>query len=205
MTVIGVTGPTGAGKTTVLTVLARRGFEVVDCDRLYYALLRTDAAFRHALEEAFGPVFLPDGSLDRRGLAAKVFGDSRELARLNAVVYPTVYAAVEQKVKNCSQLGLAIDAVNLVESGIGALCTLTVAVTAPPEVRRKRIMARDGLDVERAMARIAAQKPDSYYREHCDLVLENTEDNQEKFERQAEETLAKLLREVEENNECTEY
>ncbi len=66
MIVLGITGPTGAGKTTALEVLAELGFEIVDCDALYYQLLRTDEFLRRALEEAFGPVFLPDGSLDRR-------------------------------------------------------------------------------------------------------------------------------------------
>ena len=78
MTVIGVTGPTGAGKTTLLGMLEQAGFQIVDCDRLYYALLRADEGFRRQLTDAFGPVFLPDGSLDRPALAARVFGDSGE-------------------------------------------------------------------------------------------------------------------------------
>ena len=153
MTVIGITGPTGSGKTTALAALERRGFEVVDCDALYYRLLQTSAALRRDLEAAFGPVFLPDGSLDRRTLAARVFGDPEELERLNKVVYPAVYAAVEQKIRNCTRKGVAIDAINLVESGIGRLCQVTVAVTADPAVRLARIMARDGLDRRRAQAR----------------------------------------------------
>lgn len=177
MTVIGVTGPTGAGKTSVLKVLAQAGFEIIDCDQLYYDLLRTDASFRGKIAEAFGPVFLPDGSLDRPALAGKVFGDSRELERLNAIVYPTVFATVEQKVKNCSQLGVAIDAINLIESGLGGLCSRTIAVIAPPEVRLRRIMLRDHLTEQRAAARIAAQKPDDFYREHCEIVMENGEDD----------------------------
>ena len=159
MTVIGITGPTGSGKTTALAALERRGFEVVDCDALYYRLLQTSAALRRDLEAAFGPVCLPDGSLDRRTLAARVFGDPEELERLNGVVYPAVYAAVEQKIRNSTRKGVAIDAINLVESGIGRLCQVTVAVTADPAVRLARIMARDGLDRRRAQARIDAQKP----------------------------------------------
>ena len=72
MTVIGVTGPTGAGKTTLLGMLEQAGFQIVDCDRLYYALLRADEGFRRQLTDAFGPVFLPDGSLDRPAQAANI-------------------------------------------------------------------------------------------------------------------------------------
>ena len=193
MMVIGVTGPTGAGNTTLLSMLEKRGFLVIDCDKLYYELLDSDQSFRQALERAFGPIFLPDGSLDRPRLAARVFGDSRELARLNAVVYPAVYAAVEQKVRDCSQIGVAIDAINLIESGLDALCTRVAAVTAPPEMRLRRIMARDRIDEKRAADRIAAQKPEQFYREHCDSVLENPTGDREAFEKAAEVFLRDLI------------
>lgn len=177
MTVLGLTGPTGAGKTTALEVLADFGFEIVDCDALYYQLLRTDGWLRRSLTDAFGPVFLPDGELDRRTLAKRVFGDQRELDKLNAVVFPAMSAAVEQKIRKCSQKGLAIDAVNLVESGMGRLCAATVAVTAPPALRLRRIMARDGLTEAQARARIQAQKPDRWYAAHCGFLLENREED----------------------------
>ncbi len=193
MTVIGITGPTGSGKTTALRVLGRMGFEIVDCDALYYELLRESPELREALEGAFGGVFLPNGELDRRALAARVFGSPGELDRLNAIVFPAMYAAVEQKIKSCTQKGVAIDAVNLVESGIGGLCGLTVAVTAAPGPRLRRIMARDRLDDGRAGARIAAQKPDQWYRECCGFALENRAESREAFERLAGRFFADLL------------
>lgn len=181
MIVIGITGPTGAGKTTALEILAEMGFEIVDCDALYYQMLRTDAALRQSLTDAFGPVFLPDGQLDRKALAKRVFGDPAELAKLNDIVFPAVSAAVEQKIENCSQKGLAIDAINLVESGMGRLCDATVAVTAAPSVRLRRIMARDGLTQKQAQARIDAQKPDGYYKDLCTYLLENQAESKEGF------------------------
>ena len=182
MTVIGITGPTGAGKTTALEILAEMDFEIVDCDALYYQLLRTDENLRQGLRDAFGEVFLPDGSLDRRTVARRVFGDERELAKLNGVVFPAVSAAVKQKIHKCSQKGLAIDAVNLVESGMGRLCGATVAVTAAPAIRMRRIMVRDGLTEEQARARIEAQKPPDWYRDNCTFLLENREEDREAFE-----------------------
>lgn len=198
MIVIGITGPTGAGKTTALQVLAELDFEIVDCDALYYHLLRTDAALRRALTDAFGPVFLPDGSLDRRTLAKRVFGSGAELAKLNGIVFPAVSAAVKQRIKNCSQKGLAIDAINLVESGMGELCDATAAVTASPDIRLRRIMARDSLTREQAQARIDAQKGGAWYQSQCTFVLENQEEDREACRALMREFFKNILEQIEE-------
>lgn len=197
MTVIGITGPTGSGKTTALEVLEKLGFEIIDCDALYHRLLRTSPALRRAIADAFGGVFLPDGSLDRPRLAQRVFGDSRELDRLNAIVNPAVAGAVEEKIRISEKKGVAIDAINLVESGLGRLCDVTVAITAPPEVRLRRIMERDGLAEDRARARIAAQKPDRFYRKSCSYFLENRTGSRGEFETLVREFFENLIFDME--------
>ena len=193
MTVIGLTGPTGAGKTTALGVLESMGFDVVDCDALYYDLLKTDGDLRKRLEDAFGNIFLPDGQLDRRGLGRLVFGDAAALERLNAIVFPAVTAAVRARLAACEGRGLVVDAINLVESGLGELCDFTVALTAPAEVRVRRIMARDGISEDYARRRVAAQKNDSYYRRHCTLVLENRAGSRAEFEQLIREFFQDIL------------
>ena len=193
MTVIGITGPTGSGKTTALAALERLGFQVVDCDALYYRVLDRDRALREGIQKVFGPVFLPDGKLDRPALGDIVFGDPAALDRLNALVYPAMSAAVGQIIENCSGKGVVIDAINLVESGLGDLCDWTVALTAPPEVRLRRIMARDGISEERARARMAAQKPDRFYRRHCTFLLENRAGSRAEFDRLVEDFFKGLL------------
>lgn len=195
MTVIGLTGPTGSGKTTALAALERRGFQVVDCDALYYRVLERDQSLRRGIREAFGDVFLPDGQLDRRALGDIVFGDPAALERLNALVYPAMSAAVGQIMENCTKKGLVIDAINLIESGLGDLCDWTVALTAAPDVRMRRIMARDGISEERARARIAAQKPDKFYRRRCTFLLENRAGSKAEFDRLIDSFFADLLHE----------
>lgn len=182
MTVIGITGPTGSGKTTALAALERLGFQVVDCDALYYQLLARDQNLRQGIREAFGQVFLSDEQLDRRALGDIVFGNPAALDKLNALVYPAVSAAVKQKIENCTKKGLVIDAINLIESGLGDLCDWTVALTAAPDIRMKRIMARDGISEKRAKARIAAQKPDKFYRRNCTFLLENRAGSKAEFD-----------------------
>ena len=128
-----------------------------------------------------------------RTLAARVFSDPAELEKLNAVVYPAVNAAVEEEIARWGEKGLAIDAINLIESGLGRRCGLTVAVTADPSVRLRRIMARDGIDEARARARIAAQKPDEFYRRHCGFTLVNQAGSQREFETLAAEFFDAVL------------
>ena len=85
MTVIGITGPTGAGKTTVLKEIEALGGAVIDCDAVYHEMLESDRALQESLERAFGPLRDGQGAIDRKKLGALVFGDPAKLERLNAI------------------------------------------------------------------------------------------------------------------------
>ena len=198
MTVIGLTGPTGSGKTTALRVLEGMGFMVIDCDALYYELLKTDGELRRRLVETFGNVFLPDGQLDRRTLGTIVFEDSGQLRRLNAIIYPAMDQAVAARIAACRGRGVVIDALHLIESGLGRRCDVTVAITAPPQIRLRRIMERDGINESYAQKRIDAQKKDAYYRKHCSFLLENRAGSRAEFEALIREFFADILLDTEE-------
>lgn len=195
---IGITGPTGCGKTTLLRAIAARGGYVIDCDALYYELLAAPegAALRRALQAAFPAAFDENGALVRKTLGALVFSDAQQLARLNDIVFFHVGQAVRARLAQQRTAGrqlCAIDAINLFESGLAALCDTTVGVLCSREVRLARIMARDGLTREYAVLRIDAQPPDSFYLTRCTDILRN-DATPERFRRAANQYLNTIVK-----------
>lgn len=175
--IIGITGGTGCGKTTALEAVTQLGGTVIDCDRVYHELLARDDALLAAIEARF-PGVVENGSLQRKKLGSIVFSDEQALLDLNAITHSAVRAEVQRLLTPAPELA-AIDAIGLFEGGLAALCDITVAVTAPEEARIARLMARDGISVEYAAARIAAQKSPAWYAQRCDYVLENHGDAQD--------------------------
>ena len=160
MKVIGITGPTGAGKTTALRVLEKMGALILDCDVVYHDLTLSCVPMREELKETFGPdIFGSDGSLRRKALGAVVFDNPAALERLNAITHRYVAQAVRGSLVQAAREGrsaAAVDAIALMEGGLGELCDATVAVVAAPETRVRRIMAREGIGEEYARLRVAA-------------------------------------------------
>lgn len=199
MILIGITGPTGAGKTTLLREVEALGGAVIDCDAVYHELLEHDPILQHELERRFGPLRGENGSIDRKRLGAIVFGDPEKLAQLNAVAQTATVDRTRALVEECRRQGralAAIDAIALVESGLDRLCSATVAVTAPPEVRVRRIMAREGIPEDYAWSRVRAQKPEAYFRGHCGHVLANDCASAEEFSVRAKALLQTILQQT---------
>ena len=172
MLILGVTGGSGAGKTTVLLEAQRRGALILDCDEIYHELLATSGKMLSEIDEAF-PGAVENGVLNRKKLGNIVFGDPAALKRLSALTHRHVKKEVRRRLKQSDAPLAAIDAIGLIESGLGRLCDATICVTAPLEARVRRIMAREGISESYARARIGAQKPDSYYIKHCTHHIEN--------------------------------
>ena len=170
--IIGITGGTGCGKTTLLKEIEARGGLVLDCDRVYHELLTRDDSLLKAIEARF-PGVVEEGTLQRKKLGAIVFADSQALADLNTITHGAVKAEVVRRLETAPALA-AIDAIALFEGGLAELCHVTVAVTAPEEQRVARLMIRDGISEEYARNRIRAQKDSDWFSERCDYTLENS-------------------------------
>ena len=175
LTIIGITGGTGCGKTTALDTLRDMGGLVIDCDAVYHELLRDSEALRADIDRRFPGVF-PQGSIDTKDLGAIVFSDEKALADLNAITHKFVGIEMTKRLsdwaKNAGTL-VAIDAIALVESGVGNICKATVGITAPTDKRISRLMKRENITKEYAQLRIAAQKPNEYFEDVCDYTVSN--------------------------------
>ena len=169
--VLGITGGTGCGKTTLLNVIRDRGGLVLDCDAIYHQLLTTDHSLLAAIEERF-PGTVENGTLQRKKLGAIVFNDPAALLDLNAITHAAIKAEVLRRLESAPRLA-AIDAIALFEAGLAPLCTTTVAVTSATAARIERLMARDGISEEYAKNRISAQHDEAWFRDKCDHILEN--------------------------------
>lgn len=197
MTVIGITGPTGAGKTTALHALADLGAAVIDCDGVYHDLTENSAPMLDELRRRFGDgIFDSDGALQRKVLGTIVFGDEGSLADLNAITHRYVNDEVDRRLDQARGEGrpaAAVDAIALLDSDLRDKCHCTVAVTAPDEVRVRRIMARDGIGEEYARLRLAAQKPVEYFEHNSDYTLRNDGEDPAEFYRRARALFESLI------------
>lgn len=169
--IIGITGGTGCGKTTLLGEIQARGGLVLDCDAIYHELLTRDAALLAAIDARF-PGVVESGGLNRKKLGEWVFSDEQALLDLNAITHKAVKAEVVRRLASAPALA-AIDAIALFEGNLAELCDVCVAVTAPEEARVARLMVRDGISEDYALARIHAQKSGAWFAQRCGHVLEN--------------------------------
>ena len=169
--ILGITGGSGCGKTTLLKQVQALGGLVLDCDEIYHRLLREDEALLRAIGARF-PDTVSEGTLQRKKLGQQVFSDPQALEDLNRITHGAVKQEVLRLLESKPALA-AIDAIGLFEGGLGELCDLTVAVTAPREDRIRRLMARDSISREYAEKRLNAQPSDEWFRERCDYYLEN--------------------------------
>lgn len=171
--ILGITGGTGCGKTTLLDVVRELGGLVLDCDSIYHQLLNRDPHLLSVIASRF-PDTVTSHGLDRKKLGNIVFHDSTALADLNHITHSAVRKEVERRLNHAPDL-VAVDAIALFESGLDGLCDFTVAITASQEARIARIMARDNLSREYALARIQAQPSSQEFATRCDYLLENND------------------------------
>ncbi len=170
--IFGITGPTGAGKSTVSQYFARLGVNVVDADALYHTLIKVGMPCTKELTSVFGVcILLPNGDVDRKKLGEIVFCDTGKLNTLNKITHKYIKAELI-KTFGTSPV-CAIDGAVIIGSDIEAMCDYMVVVVADEQTRLNRIINRDNISEDSARKRIASQKDNDFYIKHADFVIEN--------------------------------
>lgn len=177
MVVIGLTGGSGSGKSTVAALMEQRGIHVIDADKIGKFVVEKGRPALDEIVEEFGDgVLFENGDLDRKKLASIVFTNKESLKKLNAITHKYITEIVKEELAANKADISAIDAAVLKESGIISMCDHVIAVIADKDVRVKRIMARDGITEQSAIDRINSQEPNAGYIQYADFVINNSGD-----------------------------
>lgn len=169
--VVGLTGPTGAGKSSVTAVAEELGFKVIDCDRFARIAVEKGSDGLAAVVGVFGDDILnDDGSLNRASLAQKAFSTPSNTELLNQTLLPYVVKLINSEINTERVL---LDAPTLFESGANSICNEVIAVISDEKTRKARIMERDGIDETAAELRMSAGKPEEFYIEKTDNIVYN--------------------------------
>lgn len=173
--IIGLTGPTGAGKGYVAEQLKKWNCAVIDTDKIARELTEKNSPFLCVLAENFGHDILNgDGSLNRKALAARAFADKPSQLKLNSLMHPEIIRISMERCINALENGAAaavIDAPLLFECGADEHCDAVISVTAPREIRLQRIMQRDNITREEALRRMAVQQEDNFYTSRSQFIV----------------------------------
>lgn len=178
--VIGLTGQTGAGKSTVSAAMEKCGCGIIDADKISRELVEPKTDCLKMLTNAFGcDIINKDGSLNRKKLAEKAFSSKENTKLLNEITHPYIVKLTKQRIAEYFANGCDIvvfDAPQLFESGSDKLCDIIVSVIASQECRLERIILRDGISEEQALARMKVQLSEEYFRKHSDYIIDGEKD-----------------------------
>lgn len=173
--IIGLTGQSGAGKTTVSDIFKSEGFYIINADAISREVSMQQNVLLE-LQNAFGSEVVQNGMLNRRLLGSLVFSNRELLDKLNAIMFPKIMSEIKRQIEKCQSQFILLDAPQLFESGADKLCTAVVAVTAPKTVLISRIMKRDGISYSDAVSRLQSQLPHTFFRQNARFVIENDGD-----------------------------
>lgn len=178
--VVGLTGQTGAGKSTVSKIIRAQGLSVIDCDEVSREVVDREKRCLADMALEFSITILNmDGTLNRKKLASIVFSDKEKLSKLNELIFPYIKEYVRDKIAELEKAGervAVLDAPTLFESGMESECDIVVSVIAPEVQRQNRIVIRDHLTDTEARNRISSQHDDEFYTSRSQLVITNDKD-----------------------------
>ena len=170
--IVGITGPTGTGKTLLASVFEKAGFVHLDADKIARQTVEKGKPALRALVKEFGnDILSKDKTLNRAVLAKKAFITKADTQRLNDTIFPFYLEELESKIAKLDADFVLYDAPTLFESASDKYCDMTIGLLCDETLRKRRILGRDGISEEMANLRIKAGKPEEFYKEKCDIIM----------------------------------
>lgn len=166
---VGLTGPTGAGKSYVCEIFRQKGFKIIDCDKIAHELTAKNAPILTELASEFGEDIVKNGELDRKLLASRAFDTKEHTKKLNSILHPAIIKRCKEEANGLTVL----DASQLFEANMQNDCYKIIGVLADEDVRIKRIIARDNITEQQAKLRMSAQFDNDYFIDNCDYIIYN--------------------------------
>ena len=174
--VLGLTGFSGAGKSTVAQIFKEYGFFHLDCDHIVHERVYRDPTVLKIISDEFGKEIISNGALNRSVLRKYTMGKPEALKRLNDLVMPHILAAIHSDLLEHNEDHVILDAPLLFESGLHQKCDYILSVIADPKAATERIIQRDHLRPNEAEKRLSSQHPAEYYTSKSDYILHNNGD-----------------------------
>ncbi|MBQ8120056.1 MAG: dephospho-CoA kinase [Ruminococcus sp.] len=182
--IIGLTGQSGAGKTTICEQLKAAGFGIINCDEVARKCTTDGSDCNKELAQVFPACFDKNLSLDRKGISQIIFSDAQKLKQFNSIVYPYINRLIDDNINELSGTYdyIVLDAPTLFEAGADKKCDAIIGVSAKKEIRLERIIKRDNISRELALKRFNSQLSSKFFAQHCDYIIQNdsSRDNTEK-------------------------
>ena len=189
--IVGLTGPTGSGKTTLCDVARGQGFEIINADLVVREVYKKDIAI-NTLCDAFGKDILTDGQIDRKKLSALAFKDSKSTELLNKTVLPIICDEIKRIIDKSKSNYILLDAPTLFESGLDEICSFVISVISDKDIRKSRIMARDDMSEDDANLRLSAAKSDEFFISRSTHIIFNNGSKKE-FEIEANNVILNII------------
>jgi len=172
--IIGLTGSSGSGKTTISNIFKEHGYYIINADEIAHNITSTDDACIQEITDEFGSKYIDqNGCLKRRELGELVFSDSQKLSRLNEILHPKIIFQIKSKINLSNSEYILIDAPLLIQSGADFLCDKIIAVVADDDLKLKRITERDNISEKQAKNRLFSQPANKYYTNVANYVIIN--------------------------------
>ena len=175
MKVIGITGSSGSGKSTITKILSEElEAKIINADEVVKQMQEKDSEYYRKIVDLFGANILQeDGSLNRKKIAEIIFRDENKKEKLDKLTFKYVVEEIRQQVEKAKEEYIIIDAPLLIESGLNKICNIVIAVISKKQEQIKRICKRDNIEESIAKLRLEAQRDNEFYKTNADYIVEN--------------------------------